>query len=167
MSNGYPKFELGPKDKQRASHGFGSDFKHTEPQRRVPCIVGNMLAPASADDIPPIPESAAYSVRKAFELLAQLVGDRDHNLFLGDADRDGKATREAQAISRACDGVLAILRVEATPQFLYFDLINALNTLSADHSRKVAEAGDAAPDICGGPVADVVYAFRRFKEKGL
>lgn len=161
------KFELGPKDKQRASHGYGSDFKHTEPQRRVPCIVGNMLAPLSADDIPPIPESAAYSVRKAFELLANLVGDRDHNLFLGDADRDGKATREAEAISRACDGVLAILRVAATPEFLYFDLINALNVLSADHTRRVAEAGDAAPDICGGPVADVVYAFRRFKEKGL
>lgn len=159
------KFELGPKDKQPNPSGWGKDFRHTDPQRRVPCIVGNMLAPASADDIPPIPESAAQSIRKAFELLANLVGDRDHNLFLGDADRDGRATREAEAISRACDGVLAILRVEATPQFLYFDLINALNALSADHSRRVAEAGDAAPDICGGPVADVVYAFRRFKER--
>lgn len=161
------KFELGPKDKQRASHGYGSDFKHTEPQRRVPCIVGQMLAPASADDIPPIPESAAYSVRKAFELLANLVGDRDHNLFLGNADHDGRATREAEAIMRTCDGVLAILRVAPTPQFLYFDLINALDVLSEDHRRQCAEAGDAAPDICRGPVADVVYAFRRFKERGL
>jgi hypothetical protein len=159
------KFELSPKDKQLASHGFGYNFEHTKPQRRVPCIVGDMLAPASADDIPPIPEAAAYSIRKAFELLAQLVGDRDHNLFLGDADRDGKATREAQAITRACDGVLAILRVKATPEFLYFDLLNALDTLSADHNRRVAEAGDAAPDICGGPAADVVFAYRRFKEK--
>ncbi len=159
------KFELGPKDKQRASHGFGSDFAHTKPQRRVPCIVGNMLAPASADDIPPIPESAAYSIRKAFELLAQLVGDRDHNLFLGDVDRDGHATREAQAITRACDGVLAILRVKATPEFLYFDLLNALSTLSNAHQRRCEESGDAAPDICGGPVADVVFAYRRFKEK--
>jgi hypothetical protein len=159
------KFELGPKDKHPAPHGFGSYFEHTNPQRRVPCIVGDMLAPASADDIPPIPESAAYSVRKAFELLAQLVGDRDHNLFLGNADHDGKATREAEAISRACNGVLAILRVGVTPEFLYFDLINALNMLSADHSRRVAEAGDAAPDVCGGPIADVVFAYRRFKEK--
>ncbi len=161
------KFELGPKDKQPNPSGWGKDFRHTEPQRRVPCIVGNMLAPASADDIPPIPESAAQSVRKAFELLAQLVGDRDHNLFMGNADHDGRCTREAEAISRACDGVLAILRVAPTPQFLFFDLINALNALSEDHRRQCAEAGDAAPDICRGPVADVVYAFRRFKEKGL
>jgi hypothetical protein len=159
------KFELGPKDKQRASHGFGSDFRHTDPQRRVPCIVGDMLAPASADDIPPIPESAAYSARKAFELLANLVGDRDHNLYLGNADRDGKATREAEVITRACDGVLAILRVKATREFLYFDLLNALDKLSADLTRRAAEAGDAAPDVCGGPVADVVFAYRRFKEK--
>lgn len=167
------KFELGPKDKQRASHGFGCDFRHTNPQRRVPCIVGDMLAPASADDIPPIPESAAYSIRKAFELLAQLVGDRDHNLFLSDADREGKATREAQAISRACDGVLAILRVKVTPEILspgaawneLFDLLNALNILSNDLRRRCEEAGDAAPDLCAGPVADVVFAYRRFKEK--
>lgn len=159
------KFQLGPKDKRPKASGWGYDFEHTNPQRRVPCLVGQMLAPASADDIPPIPESAAYSVRKAFELLAQLVGDRDHNLFLADADRDGRCTREAIAISRACEGVLAILRVKATPEFLYFDLLNALDVLSADHSRRVAEAGDAAPDICGGPVADVVYAYRRFKEK--
>jgi hypothetical protein len=106
------KFELGPKDKQPASHGCGYNFAHTKPQRRVPCIVGDMLAPASADDIQPISESTAYSIRKAFELLAQLVGDRDHNLFLGDVDRDGHATHEAQAIMRTCDGVLAILRIE-------------------------------------------------------
>lgn len=159
------KFELGPKDKQPKASGWGVDFQHTEPQRRVPCIVGNMLAPLSADDIPPIPESAAYSVRKAFELLANLVGDRDHNLFLADADRDGKATREAEAISRACDGVLAILRVKATPEFLYFDLLNALDALSKDFSRQIEAAGDAGPDVCAGPVADAVFAYRRFKEK--
>jgi hypothetical protein len=105
------KFELGPKDKYPSPHGYGNYFAHTEPQRRVPCIVGDMLAPASADDIPPIPAAAAESVRQAFVLLTQLVGDRDHNLYLGDADRDGKATREAEAISRALDGVMAILRV--------------------------------------------------------
>lgn len=159
------KFELSAEDKGPTSHGWGKDFKHTEPQRRVPCVVGNLLAPASADSIPPIPESAAYSVRKAFELLANLVGDRDHNLFMGNADHDGRATREAEAIMRAGDGVLAILRVKATPEFLYFDLLNALDTLSTELSRQIAEAGDAAPDVCRGPVADVVFAYRRFKEK--
>lgn len=107
------KFELGPKDKRRARHGFGYDFPHTDPQRHVPCVIGEVLAPASADDIPPIPESAAYSVRKAFELLAQLIGDREHNLYFSDADYDGRATREAEAIMRACDGVFAILRIQS------------------------------------------------------
>lgn len=159
------KFELGFKDKRPAPHGYGSDFKHTEPQRRVPCIVGNMLAPASADDIPPVTASAYESVSRAFDLLAQLVGDRDHNLFLGNADRDGRCTREAEAISRAKDGVLAILRLESREQrHLFLDLLTALYTMSEDFRRQCAEAGDAAPDVCRGPVADVVFAYRRFKE---
>jgi len=69
------KFELSAEDKGPTSHGWGKDFKHTEPQRRVPCVIGSLLAPASADSIPPIPESAAYSVRKAFELLAKPCPD--------------------------------------------------------------------------------------------
>lgn len=76
----------------------------------MPCIVGDMLAPASADDIAPISVTAADSVRQAFDLLAQLVGDRDHNFYLGNADHDGSATAEAKAILRIRDGVLAILR---------------------------------------------------------
>lgn len=103
---------LGPKDKTPAAHGHGYDFHHTEPQRRVPTLIGDLLAPASADDIQPISAAALQHVRRAFDLLAQLVGDRDHNLYMGNADRDGKATQEAKAIARIRDGVLAILRTQ-------------------------------------------------------
>ena len=103
---------LSKRDKTRASHGFGYDFHHTEPQRRVPCAVGDMLAPRSADDIPPITPEAMASVQSALTLLANLVGDRDHNLFLGNADSDGQQTTKARDILLVAKGLVGILRVE-------------------------------------------------------
>lgn len=106
------KFELTDRDKTRAAHGFGFDFHHTDPQRRVECVHGNILAPLSADDIPPIAPEAMASVQMALDLLARLVGDRDHNLFLGNADHDGRLTRSAQEIALVGKGLAGILRVK-------------------------------------------------------
>jgi hypothetical protein len=49
---------LSSRDKTRSQSGFGYDFHHTSPQRRVRCVLGDMLAPLSADDIPPITPQA-------------------------------------------------------------------------------------------------------------
>lgn len=106
------KFELGARDKRPASHGFGFHFHHANPHRRVPCRPGSLLAPLSADDIPPITPEAMASVQAALDLLANLVGDRDHNLFLGDCDRNGEMTAEARAIARVAEGLAGILRIE-------------------------------------------------------
>lgn len=104
-------FALSDRDKVPAPHGYGFYFEHTEPQRRVPCVVGDMLAPASADQIAPITAEAMASVQQALALLANLVGDRDHNLYMGNADRDGRCTKAAQQIALVAKGLAGLLRV--------------------------------------------------------
>jgi hypothetical protein len=106
-----PKFALSDQDKTPKASGWGYDFHHTEPQRRVPCVKGNMLAPRSADDIAPITPEAMASVQQALVLLANLLGDRDHNLFLGNADHDGHCTDAAKHLALIAEGLSGILRV--------------------------------------------------------
>lgn len=103
---------LGAKDKRPTTHGWGKDFRHTEPQRRVPCIAGDLLAPASADEIPPITADAMASVDQALDLLARLLGDRDHWLFMGAGDAQAaRQLEEVRAIARIKAGLHGILRV--------------------------------------------------------
>lgn len=104
-------FALSARDKTPAPSGWGYNFEHTVPQRRVPCVRGDMLAPLSADAIPPITPAAMASVQAAIKLLADLVGDRDHNLFLAHVDQD-KARHEARMIMLVGKGLAGILRVE-------------------------------------------------------
>jgi len=106
-----PIFELSAKDKTRAPHGFGFYFEHTKPQRHVPCLKGDMLAPASADDIPPITAEAMASVQAALSLLANLLADRDHSLYLAD-DRHKMWQEKAHEVLLVGEGLKAILRVE-------------------------------------------------------
>ena len=110
-----PKFALSSQDKTPKASGWGHDFHHTEPQRRVPCVKGNMLAPRSADDIAPITPEAMASVQQALALLANLLGDRDHNLFLGNADHNGRCTDAAKHIALIAAGLSGILRVTDEP----------------------------------------------------
>ena len=106
-----PKFSLSSQDKSPKASGWGYDFHHTEPQRRVRCVKGDMLAPRSADAIAPITPEAMASVQQALALLANLLGDRDHNLFLGNADQDGRCTDAAKHVSLIAEGLSGILRV--------------------------------------------------------
>lgn len=105
---------LSDRDKTPAPSGYGSHFHHTSPQRRVPCVLGDMLAPLSADDIPPITPEAMASVQAALKLLANLVADRDLGLFLAhsDAKREEHLVK-ARDILSAARGLAGILRVEA------------------------------------------------------
>ena len=105
---------LSARDKTPKSSGYGVDFHHTNPQRRVPCVVGDMLAPLSADDIPPITPEAMESVQAALKLLANLVGDRDLCLFmgLGDARDLDNCCVKARDILLTAKGLAGILRVE-------------------------------------------------------
>lgn len=109
-----PGFALSDRDKTPNASGWGYTFHHTTPQRRVPCALGNMLAPRSADDIPPITREAMASVQAAIALLANLVGDRDHNLFLANADQNGRMTAMARDIAHVAKSLAGILRVEAS-----------------------------------------------------
>ena len=105
---------LSDRDKTPAPSGYGFDFHHTEPQRRVPCVLGDMLAPLSADDIPPITPEAMASVQAALKLLSDLVGDRDLGLFLGDSDAKLEGHRvKARDILLTAKGLAGILRIEA------------------------------------------------------
>jgi hypothetical protein len=106
-----PIYALSDRDKTPKEGGWGFTFHHTDPQRRVPCFIGDMLCPASADDIAPISAEAMASVQQAIALLANLVGDRDHNLYLGDANRDGRCTEAAKHIALVAKGLAGILRV--------------------------------------------------------
>jgi hypothetical protein len=107
---------LSDRDKIPAPHGYGYYFEHTVPQRRVLCVLGDMLAPLSADDIPPITPEAMASVQTALTLLAQLVGDRDHGLFLGSGPAKLEEYRgKARDILLAARGLTGVLRVEAAP----------------------------------------------------
>jgi hypothetical protein len=105
---------LGPKDKYPAPHGFGVYFEHTDPQRRMPCLLGDMLVPASADDIPPVSADAMHSVERALALLQTYLGDRDVHLFLGcgGTERE-RALNEAAAVGRVANALRGILRVAA------------------------------------------------------
>jgi hypothetical protein len=105
---------LSDRDKTPAPSGWGYHFHHTEPQRRVSCVLGDMLAPLSADDIPPITPDAMASVQAALTLLANLVGDQDHGRFLGCGDDRLEENREsARIILSAGRGLAGILRVVA------------------------------------------------------
>jgi hypothetical protein len=103
---------LSDRDKTPAPSGYGFNFHHTDPQRRVPCVLGDMLAPKSADDIPPITPEAMASVQAALKLLATLVADRDHNLFLACSQRQNEFTVKASDILLTARGLAGILRVE-------------------------------------------------------
>ena len=105
---------LSDRDKTLAPSGWGHNFHHTDPQRRVPCVLGDMLAPRSADDIPPITPEAMASVQAAITLLANLVGDPDHGRFLGCGNAKLEEHREkAKAILSMGRGLAGILRVVA------------------------------------------------------
>jgi hypothetical protein len=107
------EFDLSDRDKTPKSSGWGFDFHHTDPQRRVLCVLGHMLVPRSADAIPPITPEAMASVQAALKLLADLVGDREHCLFL--ALDPEKYIAEARAIRRVARSLTDILCVEEAP----------------------------------------------------
>jgi hypothetical protein len=102
---------LSARDKTPKPCGWGYDFHHTDPQRRLPCVLGDMLCPKSADDIPPITPEAMASVQAALTLLANLVADRDHNLFLACHNRQAERVDKALDILLVAKGLAAILRV--------------------------------------------------------
>ena len=105
---------LSEPNKTRAPHGCGYYFNHTNPQRRVPCILGNMLAPLTADDIPPITPEAMASVQAALALLADIVEDRDFGLYLAESDeRLKRNVQHAKEIRLVAKGLTGILRVDA------------------------------------------------------
>jgi len=103
-------FALSTRDKIPTPSGWGFNFEHTVPQRRVPCCLGDMLCPQSADAIPPITPEAMASVQAALALLANLVGDRDFNLFLANTDIE-KSRGKARDIMLIAKGLAGILRV--------------------------------------------------------
>lgn len=108
---------LSTRDKTPNPSGYGFQFHHTEPQRRVACALGDMLVPRSADDILPITPEAMASVQAALKLLADLVSDRDLGIFMGDnEDRLNTYQRRAIDIRRAAEGLAAILRIEPPAQ---------------------------------------------------
>lgn len=102
---------LSARDKTPNASGWGHNFHHTDPQRHVPCVLGDMLAPLSADDIPPITPEAMASVQAALTLLASLVADRDHNLFLAYSERQAEMVGKARDILLIAKSLSAILRV--------------------------------------------------------
>ena len=103
-------------DKSRAPSGWGHTFHHTEPQRRIPCVLGDMLAPRSADDISPITPEAMASVQAALALLANLVADRDLALFMGSFERLEEHRGKARDILLVAKGLAGILRVSSPEQ---------------------------------------------------
>ena len=103
---------LSDRDKTPKLSGWGHDFHHTNPQRRVPCVLGDMLAPLSADDIAPITPAAMASVQAAINLLADLVEDREHGLFLAVSHKLEEYREKACDIRLAARGLAGILRVE-------------------------------------------------------
>lgn len=104
---------LSDRDKTPKASGWGHDFHHTSPQRLVPCVLGDMLAPRSADDIPPITPGAMESVQAAITLLANLVGDLDHGRFLGFGNAKLEEYREKAKIilgmRRSLPGILRVV----------------------------------------------------------
>jgi hypothetical protein len=110
---------LSSRDKSPTAWG-GATFHHVEPQRRLPTVMGDLLVPASADDIPPVTAEAMASFDAAIDLLAAHLTDRDFLIFFGDigTPREDEAKREARAASRIKDAVHAILRVVDDPDLL-------------------------------------------------
>lgn len=107
---------LSERDKSRAPSGWGRTFHHTDPQRRVPCVLGDMLAPRSSDDIPPITPEAMASVQAALSLLANFIADRDLALFMGSFERLEEHRSKARDILLVAEGLAGILRVRAPEQ---------------------------------------------------
>lgn len=127
---------LSDRDKTPAPSGYGYHFHHTNPQRRVPCVLGDMLAPLSADDIPSITPEAMTAVQTAIELLANLVGDRDLGRFLGDGDAKLDENRvKARIILGVGKSLAGILRVTATPS-----TINAPMSVATSTDVTIADA---------------------------
>lgn len=74
---------LSSKDKHPNPSGWGYTFNHTVPQRRLQTVAGNLLVPASADDLPKVPDEHLATVERAVALIADLLSDRDHQLYMG------------------------------------------------------------------------------------
>jgi hypothetical protein len=105
---------LSERDKTPNPSGYGHNFHHTDPQRRVPCVLGDMLAPRSADDIPPITPEAMASVQTALKLLADMIEDHEHNLYMACSDaRMAELVLKARDIRLTAKSLTGILRVEA------------------------------------------------------
>lgn len=104
--------QLGLSARDKTAKPFGFTFHHTTPQRRVPCLRGDLLAPLSADDIPPITAEAMASVQAALVLLASLVADPDHGMFMGyGLDKQSQYQQRGREILLAAQGLAGILRV--------------------------------------------------------
>jgi len=109
------QLQLTSRDKTPNRSGYGMRFHHAAPQRRVPCQHGDLLAPQSADDIPPITPAAMESVQAAFALLANLVADRDMILFMGNnLDKLAEYQQKGREILLVAKGLAGILRVAET-----------------------------------------------------
>jgi hypothetical protein len=99
--------------------GWTTTFHHTDPQRHVHTVVGSLLVPRSADDIPPITEAAMCSVEAAISLLADHLTDPDFMLSFGCAvpgtPRAKEADDEAAALRRlvVAGELRALLRVRS------------------------------------------------------
>ena len=110
---------LSDRDKTPEPGGYGPRFHHTDPQRRVPCVLGDMLCPRSADDIPPITPEAMASVQAALKLLADLVADRDHGLYLGSGpgklDEYRVKARDILLTAKGLAGILRVVPQEVIP----------------------------------------------------
>ena len=92
---------LSAKDKTPNASGWGYYFPHTEPQRRLHTVAGDLLMPASADDLPDVPVCHLETVEKAVELIADLLSDRDHQRYMGDHTYlNEKANAEAATLRR-------------------------------------------------------------------
>jgi hypothetical protein len=108
--------DLTDRDKTPNPSGWGWHFHHTDPQRRVPCVLGDMLCPRSADDIAPITHEAMASVQAALKLLANLVADRDLGLFLGygtaQLEEHHVKARDMLLVAKGLAGILRVVPQE-------------------------------------------------------
>ena len=160
---------LSDRDKTPAPSGGGHRFHHTDPQRRVPCVLGDMLCPRSADDIAPITPEAMASVQAALTLLANLVADRDFNLFLANTDLE-KSRATARQILLVGKGLAGILRVVPQAESAESRVSRGLHPAPGPHCVECgtrltdAEAAAQIPDhdevcaACGGPSSQETHA---------
>ena len=113
-----PTFSLSDRDKTKNASGWGYTFHHTYPQRHIRYPMYELLCPASADEIAPISSEAMASVQQALALMANQSGDRDSNLFMGNADHDGHCTQFAQqmaSVAKALEGILRVIPSSPSP----------------------------------------------------